>query len=433
LISTGSLSKARKVAYECLYLFRGSDNNKVKRYDDNNHNIDVRHCCSTEDKVIQAYKSSSDAFYKNENFLELIKYEYQQYDDDIVDNSSSSSSDCWNGVELKKTNSISFGGVMEEKDNNSPGSAAIERWNKCCSYFRSCNTDKESSCCDKTNENRYLCCDLAEGIDNHLILPALREPTINIRINKYKEEKSEVISIEQEGSLRQFDVSGVLWPAGYLLGLCLSNPVECGMPEVLDAIDSSRRPFAVELGCGVGFPSIAFAKFVQQYMNSTEVCDENNNTVSPIIVSTDTSNISLALTKTNAHANNVGELVITNNSNHSDLESLATLRQRVAIGEDLHTKFDIILGSSLQSLFDETSKQSATLWQSLDVLLSNDNQDAVVILSHVRSGNDQIILPPEPDNFFEVIRRVSGDKFSMYTRDGHSSDFELVLLRRRQV
>jgi len=184
---------------------------------------------------------------------------------------------------------------------------------------------------------------------------------------------------------------------------------------------------------GVGFPSIAFAKFVQQYMNSTEVCDENNNTVSPIIVSTDTSNISLALTKTNAHANNVGELVITNNSNHSDLESLATLRQRVAIGEDLHTKFDIILGSSLQSLFDETSKQSATLWQSLDVLLSNDNQDAVVILSHVRSGNDQIILPPEPDNFFEVIRRVSGDKFSMYTRDGHSSDFELVLLRRRQV
>jgi len=429
LVSTGNLSKARKVAYECLYLIRGSDNNKVKRYDD----IDIRHCCSSEDEVIQAYKSSSDAFYKNENFLELIKYEYQQYDDDIVDNSSSSSSDCWNGHDdILKTNSISFG-LMEENDHNmSPGSAAIDLWNKCCSYFRSCNTDKESSCCDKTNESRYLCCDLAEGLDNHLILPALREPTINIRVNKYKEDKSEVISIEQEGSLRQFDVSGVLWPAGYLLGLCLSNPIECGMPEILDAIDGSRRPFAVELGCGVGFPSIAFAKFVQQYMNSTEVCDDDNNTVSPIIVSTDTSNISLALTKTNAQANDVGDLVLINHANHSDLESLSTLHQRVTIGEDVHTKFDVILGSSLQSLFDETSKHSATLWQSLDTLLSND-KDSVVVLSHVRSGNEQIVLPPDSERLFEVVRRVSGDKFGMLTRDSHSSDFELVLLRRRPV
>lgn len=432
LISTGNLSKARKVAYECLYLLRSSDNNVVKRYDDDI--IDVRHCCSSEDKVIQTYKSLSDAFYKNENFLELIKYEYQQYDDDIVDNSSSSSSDCWNGHDdIHKTNSISFG-IMEEMDHNmSPGSAAIERWNKCCSYFRSYNTDKESSCIYKTNENRYPCCDLAEGLDNHLILPALREPTINIRVKKYKEDKSEVVSIEQEGSLRQFDVSGVLWPAGYLLGLCLSNPVECGMPEIIDAIAGSRRPFAVELGCGVGFPSIAFAKFVEQYMKSIDgIYDENNNTVSPIIVSTDTSNISLALTKVNAQANDVGELVIANNANHSDLESLSTLRQRVTIDKDIPTKFDIVIGSSLQSLFDETSKQSATLWQSLDILLSTDNQDAVVVLSHVRSGNEQIVLPPESKRLFEVIRRVSGDKLGMYTRDGSSSDFELVLLRRRR-
>ena len=425
LIAIGSLSKARKVAYECLYLIRRGYDNDGKISNVNN-NIDVRQCCSSEDIVIQTYKSSSDAFYNNENYLDLIKYDYQQDYDDIVDDCLSSS-DCWNGDELKKTNSVSFG-VMEEKDHNSPGSEAIERWNDCCSYFRSCNTDKESSCIDKGNDNRYLCCELAEGLGNHLILPALREPTINIRVNKYKEDKSEVISIEQEGSLRQFDVSGVLWPAGYLLGLCLSNPIECGMPEILDAIDGNRRPFAVELGCGVGFPSIAFAKFVQQYMNSTEVCDDNS-TVSPIIVSTDTSNISLALTKTNAHANNVGELVLINYANHSDLESLATLRQRVTIGEE-RTKFDIILGSSLQSLFDETSKQSATLWQSLDTLLSN-NKDAVVVLSHVRSGNEQIVLPPESERIFKIIRRVSGDKFGMYTRDGSSSDFELILLRRR--
>ena len=431
LISSGSLSKARKVAYECLYLIRSSDDS-VKRYDDDNIDY-VQHCCLSEDKVIQAYKSSSNAFYNNEHFLDLIENGYQQYDDGIVDNSSSSSSDCWNGHnDIQETKSISFG-VMEEKDHNtSPGSAAIERWIECCSYFRSCNTDKQSSSCfDKANESRYLCCDLAEGLDNHLILPALREPTINVRVNTYKEDKSEVISIEQEGSLRQFDVSGVLWPAGYLLGLCLSNPIECGMPEILDAIDGGRRPFAVELGCGVGFPSIVFAKFVQQYQNSTEVCDDSN-TISPIIVSTDTSNISLALTKTNAQANDVGELVITNNANHSDLESLATLRERVTIGEDIHTEFDIVIGSSLQSLFDGLLQQTATLWQSLDILLSN-NKDAVVVLSHVRSGNEQIVLPPESERIFEIIRRVSGDKFRMYTRDGSSSDFELVLLRRRQV
>lgn len=428
LISTGSLSKARKIAYECLYLIRGSNN--VKRYD---NIVDVIHCCLSEDKVIQAYTFSSDIFYNNVNFLDLIKYEYQQYDDDIVDNSSSSSSDCWSGNDddIQETNSISFG-VMEEKDDKmSPGSAAIDRWNGCCSYFQTCDK-KSSSCIDKTNDNRYLCCELAEGLDNHLILPALREPTINIRVKKYKDDKSEDILIEQEGSLRQFDVSGVLWPAGYLLGLCLSNPVECGMPEIIDAIAGSRRPFAVELGCGVGFPSIAFAKFVEQYMKSIDgICDENNNTVSPIIVSTDTSNISLALTKVNAQANDVGELVIANNANHSDLESLSTLHQRVTIGEDVHTKFDVILGSSLQSLFDGLSQHSATLWQSLDTLLSN-NKDAVVVLSHVRSGNEQIVLPPESERLFEVVRRVSGDKFGMYTRDGSSSDFELVLLRRRR-
>ena len=106
LISTGSLSKARKVAYECLYLIRGSDDNNVKMNSDDN-NIDVRQCCSSEDKVIQTYKSSSDAFYNNENFLDLIEYEYQhqqQYGKII---------DCWNGDELKKSNSISFG-LMEE-------------------------------------------------------------------------------------------------------------------------------------------------------------------------------------------------------------------------------------------------------------------------------------------------------------------------------
>jgi len=60
--------------------------------------------------------------------------------------------------------------------------------------------------------------------DNHLILPALREPEVNFLLRFRVRDiingrnRSECVTIKQEGLLRMFDVSGVL--------LCLSNSIE---------------------------------------------------------------------------------------------------------------------------------------------------------------------------------------------------------------
>jgi hypothetical protein len=106
--------------------------------------------------------------------------------------------------------------------------------------------------------------------------------------------------------------------------------------------------------------------------------------------------------------------------------------------------FDIIIGSSLQSLFDGTKNVKSQLWLSLDRLLSRSNPNALVILSHVKSGSERIQIPSSTSQQqkqqqqsgeafpFELLRRISGDQFNMKTRDGGSSDFELVILRRSQ-
>ena len=445
LISIGNLSQARAIAYECILLI---GNNKKC---DATTNINIpRHCCPmTEEDVVQTYNLSTNGyFHKHENYLGLIVAKAAQWQKHQIDNGDENditsdfhqSSECWDGITRTNTlgtkKPLPFGQTTNNIDPNmSSGSAAIERWNECCSYFRSCSTDKESSVCFDENA-QHLCCELSEGLDNHLILPALREPMVKIRVNIKGKDQSELIAIEQEGSLKMFDVAGVLWPAGYLLGLCLSNPLECGVHEVLDAIrrDTNKQPMAVELGTGVGFPSICLAKALQYHLknkvdNVGEVCDDHDS-VLPIIVATDTSNTSLALTASNSYKNGVGEVVKIAHANHTDTNSLSMLSQQFtsSIGEG----FDIVFGASLQNLFDSTNLKSASLWHSLDALLSKENQNAIVVLSHVRTGNEQIELPPASECMFECVRRISGDKFGMKTRDGHSSDFEVVLLRRRR-
>ncbi|KAL9190663.1 hypothetical protein ACHAXT_000369 [Thalassiosira profunda] len=377
-------------------------------------------------------------FRGHDDFPNLIANEGANGDDDI--GGSLAPTECWDGRDASPASNVvtsSFGDMVSGVDGIaadavSPGSASIDRWNECCSFFRP--NDEGPSCFD--GNNRYLCCDVAEGSDNHLILPALREPSVDIRLQLNGGQAQEVIRIEQEGSLRMFDVAGVLWPAGYLLGMCLADPISCGLPEVMDAVDDSLqrsgRPLAIELGAGAGFPSIAFAKNIihrnSNTENSTSVCEEGDKT--PVIVATDVSNASLTLIASNANMNGVGNLVAEMEANHTNATSLSKLSQRAA--EEDKGGFDIVIGSSLQSLFDGTSQQSAALWQSLDALLST-NPNAVAILSHVRTGDEKIALPPEPGRIFECVRRLSGDRFGMKTRDGNTSDFEVVLLKRRHT
>ena len=151
-VEIGHLSKARQIAYECLVLIRSNE-----LYDSETSLIGT--CCpSTQEEVIQTYKYSIDAFFhENEDFLGIVVQ--SQHRGDIIDNRASSSFSphrCWDGRDQTISlgmNSLSFGEIVTDNgigsNNMSPGSAAIERWNDCCSFFRPCS--KESTCFDKTH------------------------------------------------------------------------------------------------------------------------------------------------------------------------------------------------------------------------------------------------------------------------------------------
>lgn len=240
------------------------------------------------------------------------------------------------------------------------------------------------------------------------------------------------IEIEQEGQLSLYDVSGVLWPSGYLLGLCLNDPIACGIPEITQITQQQEFTLALELGAGVAFPSVAFAKYLASSgMNTCQdygTCTSREQT--PVIVATDTSKLSLGLIVSNTYINGVGHLVNASEINHMNIESISKLHQRYY---PRGGGFDLIFGSSLQGFFDGSSNPDAVLWHSLDKLLSRSNPGALVVFSHVMTGNERIVVPvtKECDNSFEIVRRISGDIFLMSTRDGSMSDFELVVLKRR--
>jgi SAM-dependent methyltransferase len=255
-----------------------------------------------------------------------------------------------------------------------------------------------------------------------------------------------MIRIEQEGQLALYDVSGVLWPAGYLLGLCLYDPLTCGVPEIINFTRYSEETsadlaFALELGSGVGFPSIAFAKSMSHHLSSSNVsvCESRNTCPArrhtPVVVATDSSRSSLGLIASNAYRNNAGHLLDVFEVDHMNSESISLLLERFYPSGG---GFDLIFGSSLQGFFDESSRTDAVIWRSLDRLLSKTNSAAIVLLAHVRSGDERIEVPSatalrdHASNLFEIVRRISGDVFHMRTRDGRTSDFEIVVLRRQK-
>ena len=443
-ISMGQLSMARNIAYDCLELIR-----KIKVIPPSWWN---RHyCCpSTREEVVEAYALFTNTFFRtNDNFLGIIANAHTQPDQHIHDDGDVDDALCWDGrmspyteKGLNSLSSIAGESGTLVYNTTSPGSAIIQRWNDCCSFFHLSTTNEKFSCYDtiNDNDNMKLCCEISQTNDNHLILPALREPMVTIHlpifednINNGNNTRYETMYIEQEGSLRMFDVSGVLWPAGYLLGSCLSNPLFCGIPKALDAMMLSsghRQPIAIELGAGVGFPSLAFAKAIRYHRernntsNDAEVCDDESDKNSmPFVVATDVSNSSVALIASNARINGVSSNVPPMRLNHTDTSELLHLTQQFVNG------FDVIIASSLQSLFDNTSRDDALLWQVLDALLSKDNDDAIIVLSHVKTGDERIQLPTV--SVFECIRRISGDHFGMKTRDGLNSEFELVVVRRK--
>ncbi|KAL7475199.1 hypothetical protein ACHAW6_001126 [Cyclotella cf. meneghiniana] len=438
LVQTGQLSRARRVANECLSLSLGNVSGRQVISSSVGH-------CPPSDEILQAFKFSTSLFYQKENFLDLVIDSQRNSFDFDKDRrvATLQSSVCWDGkVSDSSYSPVSFG--------TSQGSMSIQRWNDCCSFYRD-RQNKRSKCVDPAENTSYLCCEFSSGSENHLVLPALKEPFVTIRVEKSTESKpkeviQQMIRIEQEGQLALYDVSGVLWPAGYLLGLCLYDPVTCGVPEIINITRYSVETnagltFALELGAGVGFPSIAFAKYMSHHLSSPNVSvGESPNAClareqTPVVVATDSSRSSLGLIAGNSYHNNVGHLLDFFEVDHMNPESISNLLERIYPSGG---GFDLIFGSSLQGFFDESSRPDAVIWRSLDLLLSKTNSDAIVLLSHVRSGDERIEVPNctelkgHASNLFEIVRRISGDVFQMRTRDGLTSDFEIVVIRRQK-
>lgn len=120
------------------------------------------------------------------------------------------------------------------------------------------------------------CCVFTQGSWTYLRLPAIFEPAIQVGIRQsydidISNRNSSVtfLNLEQDGYLRPYDVAGILWPTGYMLGLCLGNIRGCPIPELHDLIRDYQTnfvtgqtshpneilqnyPLALELGTGIG-------------------------------------------------------------------------------------------------------------------------------------------------------------------------------------
>ena len=425
-VLAGRLPQARRIANECF------------RHNINRINKGNGTQCPANDAIVETYKRYTSLFYEKEDFLDVIAYSMKN-ETKLNDTQSRTLqvSDCWDGNSYA-SNDLPFGSDSMLPDAN--------RWNDCCSFYER-DEAKQSKCIDpSTNWDRssnFLCCDFWPGTNNYLALPALKEPYITIRLDEPKSESSskneqDFIRLDQEGQLSLYDVSGVMWPSGYLLGLCLNDPVSCGLPEIINLTQQEEFTLALELGAGVGFPSIAFAKSMNRRLTPTDIDTCQNMDVcitrkqSPqLVVGSDFSKSSLGLITSNSYQNNIGDLVHVSEIDHMSFDSVTRLHKKFYPNGG---GFDLIFGSSLQGMFDETSDPDAMLWRTIDVLLSRSNKNAMVLLVHVRSSTERITVAESKmcdAHSFDIVKRISGDVFFMRTRDGNTSDFEIVVLKRR--
>ena len=249
-----------------------------------------------------------------------------------------------------------------------------EIWDKCCSslILEFPNNDDGND-----DECYHYSCELDQTTQSHLRLPALRELSLTMRIpvpisknntntnnntnnnnnnnneekkNKKKENDGDdiVLYLEQDGYLRQFDVSTVLWPAGYFLAQCVAEPSvtsSCGIPEIEYAvkyhynyyyynhyenndnnINNNHKnntplpppfppPVGIELGAGIGATSISFAlglmeKFHHEnFIHRQEQEQQQQQQHTPIIVATDKMPQALALILANTFMNGLNSSV----------------------------------------------------------------------------------------------------------------------------
>ena len=399
----GRLSLARSAATQGISMFPDCEKKFAQRYVD------------TADAMLQLAESSSSLATVLESHQEHGSLYHIPPRDEVP---------CWDG-----------GDHLE---------VAVDRWDSCCSGLVDRRSSRKSSiaaskydeCRDETS-GLPLCCDFFNGSPSHLRLPALREVALNIRISieggdmnastKCEADDSNTssvatLSLEQDGFLRPYDVSSILWPAGYLLTLCVASPGQCGAMEVRQAIDGAiaqgrREYFGIELGAGIGSSSIALSLYIQGELLKKET-QSSDITRKNLVLATDTAMHALALAKANAERNDAEMGIARLDYNNS------TQLKRIA---NMSGGFAVVIGSSLQAFFYNTDDPTAQIWRALDILLDQNNPKAVALFCHTRS---EPIRPP-CDGSFELVRTISGDEFNMQTRAGETSDFEISLFGRQ--
>ena len=328
--------------------------------------------------------------------------------------------------------------------------SSLTQWDDCCSILPTIiqSTDEidsnslevvhpvvESKC---SVENP--CCALSVGSLAYLRLPILQEPVVSVKLNI--DGNPRTLSFEQDGYLRPFDPSGVLWPTGYLLTQCIANLQQCGGIEDLfhlawsDYVHSNvSGPFALELGAGLGVPSITLSlllKSRRRLQGDTVPPHAMNSTKSlPLVVATDIAPHAVATILTNARLNQATGIIKGRVLNHSNVDDVVVgASRRTTVPDGGGRGYHLVLGSSLQDFFDTPPNDPSSLliWKGLEVLLDRTNPHALAIFVHGQSA----LTAPQDGGSFELIRRISGDHFGMQTLWGASSDFEIFVFRRRR-
>jgi hypothetical protein len=245
----------------------------------------------------------------------------------------------------------------------------LEKWDPCCSQLVAAAPHQEEEECFHVHPQSLtrtrLCCDFYQESVSQLRLPALQELSLNVRLrtamtnatSRSSTGEQHVLSLQvhQDGFLRKFDTAAVLWPTAYLLSLCIINPGHCGISELLDSAirGGSQRPSlpvvdSVELGAGVGLPSLAMSHWLQHQQQPQEVFGETTTTSR--VMATDRALHALVLTHLNSQLARL-PLIVAHVEDHSNLTQLVDLKQSKHFNNNGGKGCSIVLGSSLQSLF----------------------------------------------------------------------------------
>jgi hypothetical protein len=277
-----------------------------------------------------------------------------------------------------------------------------DQWDTCCSQLSNPFNKHTADCVH--DDGKRMCCNLSVETSCYLRLPALREVALMVRAQTDDDNVSVAYELQQDGFLRMYDTAGVLWPTAYFLGLCVAAPNFCGVPEVYTAIKHGTSPNALELGAGIGFPSIALARLVK-------------SNIGGVVVATDNAPHALALTASNAKAANVS--VATSILDFYEWADVRRIRQEYTGG------FSVILGSALQSMFEDSTRDANhRLWKIMDALLDHSDH-AIALLAHTTG-----LLNVPQKGIFSRIKTISGMKFGLKCRYKDASDFEISVLQR---